>query len=471
MTEALHQSRGSAQRDVAAAAALAGSAAQLPEMGRALAEGQVSRDHVDVAVSALARIPAVLKTKAVPGPDGSGSDRTGAQVIDHVLTDQARHHPPTTIERLGRQIVHRLDPDRAEHFGADAVERRTCSISEDFTRMGHYRLTVDPVTHLHLKTVIAAAAAPRPASAAVDAEGVVHVVQDTRTIGQRQADAVTHLLLAGAGAHPLRAPAPATPESDPAEQPAEQPAGPDAPDVDAGPPGASAAPSVATEICVIATLDQFAAAHGAGDPAARTAGLARISLAGHTGPYPGATLHPAVLARLSCDSPIRRILVDDNGAILRHGRSRRLATTAQKRALAVRDGGCVIPGCPLPAEWCDAHHVIPWEIGGVTDVDAMVLLCPHHHTAHHAGIYDIRVTDGIPWVRVPLWIHPDRPWLHNTTHDHHHLADAIAHQLTGPPVAARHSPATSPADEPHETPRAGRDAPLPGCAAGRRVAS
>jgi hypothetical protein len=186
------------------------------------------------------------------------------------------------------------------------------------------------------------------------------------------------------------------------------------------------------ETCLVATIDQFAAAFGAGDPAALGAGLARMGLAGTVGTYPGATLDPAVLARLACDSPIRRVLLDEKGAVLQYGRAQRLASTHQKRALAVRDGGCVIPGCHAPPEWSDAHHVISWEQGGVTGIDNLVLLCGRHHTAHHAGVYDLQIRDGVAWVRLPSWQHPERPWLRNTTHDHHQLADTTtAALLTG----------------------------------------
>jgi hypothetical protein len=195
-------------------------------------------------------------------------------------------------------------------------------------------------------------------------------------------------------------------------------------------------PGLAAEICVIATVDQLAAAHGADDPAAVAAGLARMSLAGRVGDYPGSTISPAVLARLSCDAPIRRILLDERGAVLHHGRSRRLASAAQRRALAVRDGGCVIPGCDAPVEWSDVHHVIPWRDGGRTDIDAMVLLCSRHHTAHHAGIYEIHMRAGMPWVRLPAWLDPDRPWLQNAIHDHHRLADVTAATLTRQPPPA-----------------------------------
>jgi len=196
-------------------------------------------------------------------------------------------------------------------------------------------------------------------------------------------------------------------------------------------PGAAFGLGSVADVAVICTVDQLAAAFGADDPAARTAGLARVGLAGRVASYAGATLHPSVLARLACDSPLRRILVDPHGAVLHHGRSHRLATTAQRRALAVRDAGCVIPACASPPEWCEAHHVVPWGRGGVTDVDGMALLCRHHHTAVHAGVYDLAVREGVPWVRLPAWQDPARPWLRNTTHAHARLADDVARRLAG----------------------------------------
>src|SRR5689334_15346163 len=186
-------------------------------------------------------------------------------------------------------------------------------------------------------------------------------------------------------------------------------------------------------LSVVANVEQIANEFGATDPGADTAGLARITLAGNNSSYAGAGLHPKILARLACDTPLRRILTDTHGAILNYGRSKRLATPHQKRALAVRDGGCVVPGCHIPPEWCDAHHVVPWEHGGATNLDSMVLLCPRHHTAHHAGLYPIDLRDGIPWVQLPAWQDPARPWAKNHTHHHHRTAQDTATKLLTPP--------------------------------------
>jgi len=138
-----------------------------------------------------------------------------------------------------------------------------------------------------------------------------------------------------------------------------------------------------------------------------------------------------VLARLACDSPVRRLLLDPNGAILHHGDAHRFATSHQKRALAVRDRGCVVPGCHAPPEWCDAHHVTPWSKGGPTDLDGMALLCGHHHSAVHAGVYQVQMRDGLPWIRLPGWQDPTRPWVRPP--DEHHEADRIARHLAVQP--------------------------------------
>ncbi len=67
------------------------------------------------------------------------------------------------------------------------------------------------------------------------------------------------------------------------------------------------------------------------------------------------------------------------------GRSVRLATRAQRQALRLRDGGCAIPGCTIPAAHTEPHHVTPWAVGGATDVSNMVSLCWVHHRLTELG--------------------------------------------------------------------------------------
>jgi hypothetical protein len=93
---------------------------------------------------------------------------------------------------------------------------------------------------------------------------------------------------------------------------------------------------------------------------------------------------------LACDATVRPLL-HRQGTPIDVGRSRRLVTSAQRRALRARDGGCVFPGCGH-ARFVDAHHVDHWLTGGPTDLANLVLLCRHHHRGHHRGEYRIRTT-------------------------------------------------------------------------------
>lgn len=100
--------------------------------------------------------------------------------------------------------------------------------------------------------------------------------------------------------------------------------------------------------------------------------------------------------RLGCDATVARIVLGPDGVPLELGRSERLFSPAQRRALAVRDGGCRFPGCPRPPRYTDAHHITPWTHGGATDLDNALLLCRHHHRLVHEGGWTIGPPDGEP---------------------------------------------------------------------------
>ena len=73
------------------------------------------------------------------------------------------------------------------------------------------------------------------------------------------------------------------------------------------------------------------------------------------------------------------VVLDTNAGIVAYGRMRRNATPAQRRALAARDGGCSFPGCDAPPSWTEAHRVIRWEHGGLTNLENQTLVCGFHH--------------------------------------------------------------------------------------------
>ena len=101
----------------------------------------------------------------------------------------------------------------------------------------------------------------------------------------------------------------------------------------------------------------------------------------------GLTALPAsTAAQRICEGAVVAVTVDTSGNPLDVGREHRLFTPAQRIALAVRDGGCRIPGCDRPASYCEAHHIDGWSSGGRTDVDRGILLCRFHHmNLHHGG--------------------------------------------------------------------------------------
>ncbi len=77
------------------------------------------------------------------------------------------------------------------------------------------------------------------------------------------------------------------------------------------------------------------------------------------------------------------------------GRTARVVPPHIRKALNLRDRGCVFDGCGAPPPWCHAHHLIHWADGGPTSLWNLVLLCTrHHHHVHDLG-WDIKLnTDG-----------------------------------------------------------------------------
>ena len=99
------------------------------------------------------------------------------------------------------------------------------------------------------------------------------------------------------------------------------------------------------------------------------------------------------LERLGCDPDIYGMLFDQQGLPLYHGRKTRRVSPQQWRVLVARDKGCVI--CGAHPNWCQAHHVRYWVLGGPTDIDNLVLLChAHHRWVHDNKIILQRGPDG-----------------------------------------------------------------------------
>ena len=97
--------------------------------------------------------------------------------------------------------------------------------------------------------------------------------------------------------------------------------------------------------------------------------------------------------RFACDCSVTRVLMRGESEVLDLGRSTRLASAAQHKALAIRDRGRVFPGCDRPPAWCNADHLVWWEHGGLTDEQNLCLLCRRHHTLCHEGGWSLTRND------------------------------------------------------------------------------
>ncbi|WP_295699290.1 HNH endonuclease signature motif containing protein, partial [Lapillicoccus sp.] len=71
---------------------------------------------------------------------------------------------------------------------------------------------------------------------------------------------------------------------------------------------------------------------------------------------------------------------------------------AQRKVIWRRDGHCTYPGCTIPAQWTDVHHVTWWARSGPTDIANGALLCGRHHTLVHDRDLTADIdTTGVTW--------------------------------------------------------------------------
>jgi hypothetical protein len=94
------------------------------------------------------------------------------------------------------------------------------------------------------------------------------------------------------------------------------------------------------------------------------------------------TMHDPAAHLLTLDPTGHPITLD--GQPIDQNPAARLATPAQRLALAYRDHHCTHPGCTRPTTWAlHAHHHTPYSHQGPTTLANLRLYCAeHHHLAH-----------------------------------------------------------------------------------------
>jgi len=119
--------------------------------------------------------------------------------------------------------------------------------------------------------------------------------------------------------------------------------------------------------------------------------------------------------RLACQAAIIPAVLDGNGVCVDLGQTVRLANRAQRRALYAMYDTCAIPGCTVSSRHCQPHHVIWSTRLGPTDLGNLVPLCSkHHHSVHEGG-----------W---QVTIHPNRSLTITYPNGQTHITDPPAYQ-------------------------------------------
>ena len=207
---ALGIDHGTARRDSTTAHLLHPDTGDLKLMGAAYAAGEVLRGHVDVAVRTHRDLGEKIREELIPlEQDGSGCVRR-IQAVDALLAEKSRAWSVRELDRFARALVEELNPKTP----AGAHERRFLYASPDANGNLVGKFACGATHGALILAVLAAGNALRP-GLAIDPDGVERVLPDTRDLGQRNMDALTDCLAAGAARAGITLPAVAGTRPDP----------------------------------------------------------------------------------------------------------------------------------------------------------------------------------------------------------------------------------------------------------------
>ena len=308
---------------------------------------------------------------AGPDADADAADIDGDGAGADVGTDAAG--PPATaddLRQLAAALAMILDPDGAEPTDRDAQQGRFLNLGR--LHKGAHRLagSITPEVAAQLQQIFDAfnnpkvGGAPAPGVTFTETDDAGDVfntdprnVIDPRTPGQKRHDALA-AALGIAARH------------------------------EAMPTLGGAAPTLVVHV----------------DAKDLAAGTGWATLPGSGAPVP-----LSVATHTACTGAIQRVLFDE-GRIIGITTTDRTFNAHQRRAIILRDKECLIPGCHVPATWCEIHHVIEHARGGPTSTSNGVPLCYwHHRTIDHSG-WHIRMQDGKPQIQGPAWWDPQQKW-------------------------------------------------------------
>ncbi|WP_052689006.1 HNH endonuclease signature motif containing protein [Williamsia herbipolensis] len=304
-----------------------------PETAAAMADGDLSHEHVIAVLDVLDKVPAATPSVM----------REGAEAQ---LADIARDFGPREIARAGARILAHLDPDGDLPSDRDRARNRGVGIgTQDSLLMSKLTGHLDPMTRALFDVVLAAWAAPgmnnpddeHSPHGGNDDDGIDPALlreaadRDHRSQSQRNHDALKALLQAA---------------------------------VDGGLLGSSHR-GLPPHIIVSITDTQLR----------QHAGIAHTAT--------GADLPMTDVVAMAATAQMHLSVFEDaTGEPLFYGRAKRLATQAQRFVLFSQYGGCGKAGCPAPFAHAEIHHAEnDWADGGVTDVTDLAPACGPHNRA------------------------------------------------------------------------------------------
>lgn len=302
------------------------------QVATTLAAGEITAEQARVVVKWLDRLAA--------DPVVTPEHRTRAEAM---LLHEAKVLPPAELNRAGKHILETIDPDLFEAAEArrlaaeeEAAQRRVALTHRDNgDGTMEYWLRLPTADGIRLRTYLESIAQPRKQRLA-------------DTGGKQQP---WERLLGQAFIQLLRL-------CDPATLPHH---GGDA-----------------TTVMVTMTLDQLRSELG-------------TALIG----FEGERITAAEARKLACNAGIIPVVLGTDSVPIDAGRTARIALPIQRKLLWMRYQTCCAEGCDIPAPWTDVHHLHAWATGGKTDLNDLVLLCPHHHrTAHNPAYEHRRLADG-----------------------------------------------------------------------------
>lgn len=383
-----------------------------PQAAEAAAAGEIGTEQLDDIIAILGEVPGEI-------PD---AERAG---YEHALVALARVAEPWRVRKAGRHLLMRLDPDGLRP-PEDTPAKPKRELRWHRLRNGRLRFAgeLDAEAAELLLTALSPLTAPRPSqdgerdprpTSQRNGDALVDLVRlalragelpqeggerpnvlvtinlgdlrhgdtnrtgNTRTGNTRTGDAnstggAKRTSSTGEGAGHVTTPQPADPTADPTAE--SDSAKPGTASADKAPAGAGA------DLGYGADRD---------DPVLAAAPTLN-----------GMPIDVETARRYACDCGVIPAVLGSRGAVLDLGDKKRVVNTALRRALVLRDKGCV--KCGKPPTWCESHHGVHWVDGGETNLANCCLLCEGcHRLVHHAG-WHITITDNTPEVHPPPWI-------------------------------------------------------------------